>query len=103
MKKLFLIITATLFVGIFESFAQTTAGDSGRLYRSVGNGAERGNDNGINAGNIFAAMGDWSVDLTISQYTPTEANLQGWLGQANHNGFGASGWGSFAAGAYNRA
>ena len=103
MKKLLLMSAAILFVGIFESLAQVSgeSSQSGRIYRSVGSGAERGNDNGISQGSIFGAQGDWSVDLTISEKTPSDAatDFEG----PSHSGMGATGWGSFVAGAYNRA
>jgi hypothetical protein len=46
-------------------------------------------------------MGDWSVDLVVSEKDPSLAASQ-FIGPT-HSGMGATGWGSFAAGAYNRA
>ena len=73
---------------------------SGRIYASYNRGASRSQNGGTNGG-IFGSQGEWSVDLTISQYTSANALAQGWEGTA-HNGMGALGWGSYAAGAYNR-
>ena len=98
MKKLILILTIFVFTGQ-ELMAQlATSGGSGRIYRNAG-GADR---NGVTAaGSIFGAQGEWSTDLTISEYTPAQAAAN-WTGPS-HNGMGATGWGSFTAGAYNRA
>ena len=88
---------------------------SGKIYASSVRGASRsgnGNDN-----NNFGNIGDWSVDLTVSQFSGTDAaNSYGayrdnthpvYQGEdvltQDHGGHGALGWGSFAANAYNRA
>ena len=73
---------------------------SGRIYASHHRGASRSQNGGTN-GSIFGAQGEWSVDLTVTQYTSAAALGQGWEGTA-HDGMGALGWGSFSAGAYNR-
>jgi hypothetical protein len=73
---------------------------NGRIYASHDRGASRSQNGGTNGG-IFGSQGEWSVDLTISEHTSAAALGQGWEGTA-HNGMGALGWGSFAAGAYNR-
>ena len=102
MKKLLLMSLLMLFAGNIEFLAQTiTGGGSGRLYRAGNSGADRSNDNGISQGSKFGPMADWSVDLTISEKTPTQA-ASDFVGPS-HNGMGATGWGSFVAGAYNRA
>jgi hypothetical protein len=46
-------------------------------------------------------MADWSIDLVVSEKDPNLAASQ-FIGPT-HSGMGATGWGSFAAGAYNRA
>jgi hypothetical protein len=99
---------------------------SGKIYANSARGAGRngnGNDN-ANFGNI----GDWSVDMVVSEKTGVQAandwgtfkdnthssitfgNGTVWpLYQGSdvltqeHDGMGALGWGSFAANAYNRA
>lgn len=73
---------------------------NGRIYASHDRGASRSQNGGTNGG-IFGSQGEWSVDLTVSQHTSANALAEGWEGTA-HNGMGALGWGSFAAGAYNR-
>jgi len=73
---------------------------SGRIYASHYRGASRSQNGGTNGG-IFGTQAEWSVDLTVSEHTSANALAQGWEGTA-HNGMGALGWGSFAAGAYNR-
>ena len=101
MKKLLLMSLLMLFAGNIEFLAQTiTGGGSGRLYRAD-SGADRSNDNGISLGSKSGSMADWSVDLTISEKTPEQA-ASDFVGPS-HNGMGATGWGSFVAGAYNRA
>jgi hypothetical protein len=88
---------------------------SGRTYTSSVRGASR-NGNG-NANGAFGNIGDWSVDLIISEKSPGQAagdfgnfSESGHplynLGDGNQSmlstGFGALGWGSFGANAYNR-
>ena len=103
MKKLHLILFATLVFTSVDIIAQVTAASNNKLYRSAGAAdrvaAESGNPTSDNS--IFGTMGDWSVDLVISEKTPTTAanDYEG----PTHNGMGATGWGSFVAGAYNRA
>ena len=72
---------------------------SGRIYASSARGASR-NGNG-NANGAFGNIGDWSVDFVVSEKSPSQA-ASDFIGPS-HNGMGATGWGSFAAGAYNRA
>ena len=99
MKKLTFILLAFFFIGQ-EIIAQVaTSGGSGRIYRSTINGADRGGNTA--ASTVFGAQGEWSTDLTISEKDPDSANSQ-FLGPT-HSGMGATGWGSFTAGAYNRA
>ena len=99
MKKLYLILFAMLVFTSGEILAQVstnTAGNGSKsIYKNVGS-ADRGNTSGV-----FGTIGDWAVDLTTSEQTPSDAagNYTG----PDHNGMGAVGWGSFAAGAYNRA
>jgi len=101
MKKLtFILLTIFSFTGQ-ELIAQFNAGSgANKLFRS--NGSDRGGDNGNSAGSKFSAQGDWSLDLTISEKTPAQAANDFAYG-VNHNGMGSGGWGSFSAGAYNRA
>ena len=103
MKKLTLILFAIFAFISVDIIAQVTAVGNNKLYRSAGGAdrvaAESGDPTSSNT--IFGTMGDWSVDLVISEYTPTNA-ASSWTGPS-HNGMGATGWGSFAAGAYNRA
>jgi len=99
MKKLYLILLAMLVFTSGEILAQVstnTAGNGSKsIYKNVGS-ADRGNTSGV-----FGTIGDWAVDLTTSEQNPSTAagNYTG----PDHNGMGAVGWGSFAAGAYNRA
>ena len=72
---------------------------SGRIYASSARGASR-NGNG-NSNGAFGNIGDWSVDFVVSEKSPSQA-ANDFIGPS-HNGMGATGWGSFAAGAYNRA
>ncbi len=94
MKKLILILLIFAFSGQ-ELIAQFSSGGNGIIYRDTG-GADRGSTSGV-----FGTQGDWSTDLTISEKSPTQAasDYEG----PTHNGMGATGWGSFVAGAYNRA
>jgi hypothetical protein len=88
---------------------------SGRIYTSSVRGASR-NGNG-NSNDAFGNIGDWSVDLIVSEKSPGQAagdfgnfSESGHplynLGDGNQSmlstGFGALGWGSFGANAYNR-
>ena len=102
MKKLILILSVFAFTSQ-EIIAQTgTESDipldrsgNGIIYRHTG-GADRGSTSGV-----FGSQGDWSTDLSISERTPSTAatDFEG----PDHGGMGATGWGSFVAGAYNRA
>ena len=131
MKYLNLTLIFTLSLFISEVYAQPADQDkkpafvftengngdpfNGQIYRSTLSGAARngnGNDN-VNFGNL----GEWSVDMTVSEKTGEQAaNDFGafkdnthplYQGQdvltQNHGGHGALGWGSFAANVYNRA
>lgn len=89
---------------------------NGQTYVSSERGASR--DGNGNSNGAFGNIGDWSVDLTVSEKTPQDA-AQSWGGFTEsghplytggdgnlsqiHNGMGAVAWGSFAANAYNRA
>ena len=91
---------------------------SGRMYRAgVGIDYATRGYNG-NSNDRFGNIGDWSVDLVISQHTPqVAAESHGNFREQDHplynegdgnlslisEGLGAVGWGSFAANAYNRA
>jgi len=96
MKKLLLILLALSFTGQ-EIIAQVSATGSGKLYRNTGSGADRAAGN---SAAIFGTQGDWSTDLMISEKSPASAatDYEG----PSHIGMGATGWASFAAGAYNR-
>ena len=94
MKKLILILLVFSFSGQ-ELIAQLGSAGSGKIYRNTG-GADRGSTSGV-----FGTQGDWSTDLVISEKTPATA-ANDYVGPT-HNGMGATGWGSFVAGAYNRA
>jgi len=99
-----------------EDGNQNTA--SGRMYRAgVGIDFATRSFNG-NSNDRFGNIGDWSVDLVVSEKTPqTAAEQHGGFKEENHplynegdgnwsmisEGLGAVGWGSFAANAYNRA
>ena len=87
---------------------------NGRMYRSSGPAARNGNGNSNNA---FGNIGDWSADLVVSEKSPAQAATDfGNFTESNHplynlgdgnqsmlsTGFGALGWGSFGANAYNR-
>jgi len=99
-----------------EDGNQNTA--SGRMYRAgVGIDFATRSFNG-NSNDRFGNIGDWSVDLVVSEKTPQVAAEQhGGFQETGHplynqgdgnwsmisEGLGAVGWGSFAANAYNRA
>jgi hypothetical protein len=89
---------------------------SGRIYRSSAQGNASRSGNG-NSNDAFGNIGDWSVDLVISEKSPQQAAEQhGGFTESGHplynvgdgslsmfhDGMGAIGWGSFAANAYNR-
>ena len=88
---------------------------SGRIYASSARGASRNGNGNSNA--AFGNIGDWSVDLIISEKSPAQAagdfgnftesghplyNLGDGTQSTLSTGFGALGWGSFGANAYNR-
>ena len=89
---------------------------NGKIYRSSSQGQASRGGNGMN-NNVFGYIGDWSVDLTVSEKSGSQASTdfgafkdnQHPLYQGseiltqNHDGMGAIGWGSFTANAYNRA
>ena len=88
---------------------------NGKIYASSVRGASRGGNG--NSNDAFGNPGDWSVDLVVSEKSPQQAandwggftesghpvysNGDGSQGML-HNGMGATGWGAFAANAYNR-
>ena len=98
-------------------FVENGNGDvfNGKIYASTVRGASRGGNG--NSNDAFGNPGDWTVDLTVSEKSPQDAanswgnftesghpvysNGDGSQGML-HNGMGATGWGSFAANAYNR-
>ncbi len=98
MKKLTFILLISLAFVSTDIIAQWTNSGSGRINRT--GGADRTSD----GSGIYATQGDWSTDAMISQYTSTQtlASPLSWEG-TSHSGMGASGWGSTAMGAYNRA
>ena len=87
---------------------------SGRIYASSARGASR--DGNGNSNSAFGNIGDWAVDLIISEMSPESATGFGNFTEDTHPlynlgdatkstlsaGFGALGWGSFGANAYNR-
>ena len=88
---------------------------SGKIYASSARGASR--DGNGNSNGAFGNIGDWAVDLVVSQFSPTDAagnfgnftesghplyNLGDGTQSMLSTGFGALGWGSFGANAYNR-
>ena len=88
---------------------------SGRIYASSVRGASR-SGNG-NSNDNFGNLGEWAVDLIISQFSPNDAagnfgnftesghplyNLGDGSRSMLSTGLGALGWGSFGANAYNR-
>jgi hypothetical protein len=87
---------------------------SGKIYASSARGASR--DGNGNANGAFGNIGDWAVDLIISEMSPESATGFGNFTEDTHplynlgdatkstlsTGFGALGWGSFGANAYNR-
>ena len=110
-----------VFVEFYDNDGNTQV-SSGKLYRSSLSGAARsgnGNSNGA-----FGNIGDWTVDLTVSEQNPEQAanSFQGYTNQGhpvytshsgdenygdgslsmNHTGMGSTGWASFSANAYNR-
>ena len=102
--------SALIFV---EDGAGTPA--AGKIFASSARGASRGG-NGIN-NDAFGSIGDWAVDLVVSEKTPAQAAGDfGNFTESGHPlytggdaskstlsaGFGALGWGSFGANAYNR-
>jgi len=99
MKKLTFILFIILASVSSDIVAQQWANSgSGRINRT--GGADRTSD----GSGIFSTQGDWSLDAMISQHTSAQtlSGLQSWEG-TSHAGMGASGWGSTAVGAYNRA
>ncbi len=98
-------------------FVENGNGDvfNGKIYASTVRGASRGGNG--NSNDAFGNPGDWTVDLTVSEKSPQDAanswgnftesghpvysNGDGSQGML-HNGMGATGWGAFAANAYNR-
>ena len=135
MKKLNLIIIALITLSFYTTSAQVADQDkkpalvfvedgnqnvsSGKIYASSARGASRdGNGNASPAGGtIWGNIGDWTVDLVVSERSPENAassyggfrDNQHPLYQGDdvltqiHDGMGALGWGSFAANVYNRA
>ena len=131
MKYLNLTLIFTLSLFISEVYAQPADQDkkpafvftengngdpfNGQIYRSTLSGAAR-NGNGNDNAN-FGNLGEWSVDMVVSEKTGEQAALDFgafkdnthplYQGQdvltQNHGGHGALGWGSFAANVYNRA
>ena len=115
MKKINILIVALITMSFNISFSQIPDQDkksaivfvedgnqnvaNGRIYASSLRGASR-NGNG-NSNGAFGNIGDWSVDFVVSEKSPSQA-ASDFIGPS-HNGMGATGWGSFAAGAYNRA
>ena len=115
MKNINILIVALITLSFNMSFSQIPDQDkksaivfvedsnqnvaSGRIYASSLRGASR-NGNG-NSNDAFGNIGDWSVDFVVSEKSPSQA-ASDFIGPS-HNGMGATGWGSFAAGAYNRA
>jgi hypothetical protein len=88
---------------------------AGRIYASSARGASR-NGNG-NANDAFGNIGEWAVDLVVSEKSPTQAAGDfGNFTESGHplydlgdgtqsmlsTGLGALSWGSFGANAYNR-
>ena len=88
---------------------------AGRIYASSARGASRNGNGNSNA--AFGNIGDWAVDLIVSERTPENAATAfGNFIESNHplydlgngtqttlsTGFGALGWASFGANAYNR-
>ena len=98
-------------------FVENGNGDvfNGKIYASTVRGASRGGNG--NSNDAFGNPGDWTVDLTVSEKSPEQA-ANDWGGFTEsghpvytagdgsqgmlHTGMGATGWGSFAANAYNR-
>ncbi len=98
-------------------FVENGNGDvfNGKIYASTVRGASRGGNG--NSNDAFGNPGDWTVDLTVSEKSPQDAanswgnftesghpvytNGDGSQGML-HTGMGATGWGAFAANAYNR-
>jgi hypothetical protein len=104
MKKLTFILSILISFTCVEIIAQTGEnsdipldyGGNGTIFRNAG-GADRPATSGV-----YGNQGQWSTDLTISEKTSAQALSMGWEG-TSHNGMGATGWGAFTAGAYNRA
>ena len=104
MKKLTFILLILILFTYVEVIAQSGTnsdipldfGANGTIFRNTG-GADR-----PGTSSVYGTQGQWSTDLTISEKTSAQALSSGWEG-TSHNGMGATGWGSFTAGAYNRA
>ena len=93
---------------------------NGRIYASSARGASRNGNGNSNNGNDglpnFGNIGEWAVDLIISEKSTEQATGFGNFTESGHPlytlgdgskstlsaGFGALGWGSFGANAYNR-
>ena len=113
------IIPALVFVNNDQNNPNSGV-SNGKIYSNTVRGASRnsnGNDSSFEEIYRFGNIGDWSVDLTVSEKSPSQAandfgafkDNQHPLYQGsdiltqNHDGMGAIGWGSFTANAYNRA
>ena len=112
MKKIYLLLVAFFALSCTQVFSQIKPATahvedangnsvSGQFYR-INAGASRGVNGSSNA--AFGNIGDWCVDLTISEKTPTDAtNSYGNDPRMYNGGFGALARASFAAGNYTRA
>ncbi len=103
MKKLILLTIILLTLGYGDIFSQPIVeGGTGLVYRDAASSSyDRGHGGGVGSSSIWGAQSDYSIDLTISGWTPTAAAAQ-WTGP-DHSGMGAVGQSSFTAGMANRA
>ena len=97
MKKIIFTLAIFSFSGL-ELSGQIYSESPGKIFRIVA--SDRGAFSPNQSAN-YGTQGDWSTDLTISEKSPFQA-ASDFLGPS-HVGFGSTGWGSFTAGAYNRA
>jgi hypothetical protein len=112
------IIPALVFVNNDQNNPNSGV-SNGKIYSNTVRGASRnsnGNDSSFEDIYRFGNIGDWSVDLTVSEKSPSQAAndfgafkdnqhplYQGFdIFTQNHDAMGAIGWGSFTANAYNR-
>jgi hypothetical protein len=104
-KPTFILLIIFAFIGgeiIAQTYAPFIEDFNGIIYRDAFNtGYDRGGSGGTASNSIFGTQANFSIDLTISGWTPSAAAAI-WTGPT-HSGMGAIGQGAFTAGMVNRA